>query len=121
MANNEIQKKYPYDKNFYYNFLEEIGYTKSLQKKRIKIYNNAEVCCTTKLHVATRDYHVKIVVAGSRGEGVAVCLDSDFDILYIQRCAKCFENFHSLVEEKSLSALFEWSLITCQLGMLNCV
>ncbi|XP_045184622.2 uncharacterized protein LOC123542724 [Mercenaria mercenaria] len=76
--------------SFYNEVLDKLGYTKVLVEKRVKIYDNAADCLA---RVTNRNWpeSINIVVAGSRGEGMAVSWKSDLDTMFVQPAVKCFE------------------------------
>ncbi|XP_053389517.1 uncharacterized protein LOC128552495 [Mercenaria mercenaria] len=76
--------------SFYNEALDKLGYTKALVEKRVKIYDNAADCLAG---ATNRNWpeSIYIVVAGSRGEGMAVSLKSDLDTMFVQPAVKCFK------------------------------
>jgi hypothetical protein len=91
--------------------LNNLGYSKVRCEQRIKIYNNASRCLE---RVTNRNWYVPInaTVLGSRGEGMAVALESDMDLLVLQPAVKCFKTFSMENEEDNDTdvAIFELQL-----------
>ncbi|XP_053387183.1 uncharacterized protein LOC128550983 [Mercenaria mercenaria] len=76
--------------SFYNEALDKLGYTKAIVEKRVKIYENAADCLA---RAGNRNWpeSINIIVAGSRGEGMAVSCKSDMDTMFVQPAVKCFE------------------------------
>jgi hypothetical protein len=72
--------------------LNDLGYSKVKSEQRVKIYDNASRCLE---RVTIRNWfeNFEVSVLGSRGEGIAVALGSDMDILKLQPAVMCFKTF----------------------------
>ncbi|XP_060584324.1 uncharacterized protein LOC132740434 [Ruditapes philippinarum] len=76
-----------------YDIFNDLGYSKVRSEQRVKIYENASRCFA---RVTNRNWSVAdvdVTVLGSRGEGMAVALGSDIDIMHLQPAVRCFETF----------------------------
>ncbi|XP_060576881.1 uncharacterized protein LOC132734205 [Ruditapes philippinarum] len=83
-----------------YDILNHLGYSKVCCNQRIKIYDNASRCLE---RVSNRNWFVpvNVTVLGSRGEGMAVALGSDMDVLMLQPAVKCFETLSLTYKEEN--------------------
>ncbi|XP_045161048.2 uncharacterized protein LOC123525952 [Mercenaria mercenaria] len=76
----------------YYDALEQLGYTKTMSEKRVKIYNaiaeNSTLFCRR-----SKRKNIDVLILGSRGEGIGIWGNSDVDMLYVQRCVKCADSY----------------------------